>query len=81
MNTCLTGCVNLWVKTSHGKPPPCMFGGHWSTVIGDMKYLIYHLTSQNHMIEGSSNFMSGSPSGYANTLSTLVVICILLVEM
>ena len=30
-----------------------MFGGHWSIANGGIKYLICHVTSQNHMIEKS----------------------------
>ena len=33
-----------------------MFSGHWSSESGDKKYLICHVTSQDHKIEGSSNF-------------------------
>ena len=36
------------------------FGGHLSSASEDMKYLLCHTTSQNHAIEGSSNFMSRS---------------------
>ena len=28
-----------------------LFGGHCSNVSGDIRYLIYHLTSQDHLIE------------------------------
>ena len=45
-----------------------MFGGHSSSVSGDIMYLICHLTSQNHKIDGSSNFMSWSSSWYVTTL-------------
>ena len=38
-----------------------------SSVAGDIKYLICHMTSQNNMIEGSSNFMSGSFSWFVTT--------------
>ena len=30
-----------------------MFGGHWFSASGDMKYLLCHITSHNHVIEGS----------------------------
>ena len=36
-----------------------MFSGHWSSASKDKKYLAYHVTLQNHMIKGSSNFMRG----------------------
>ena len=34
-----------------------MFGSHWSVAIGDIMYLIFHVTSQNHVIQRSSSFM------------------------
>ena len=37
-----------------------MFGDHWSGATGDRKYLICHVNSQNKVIEGSCNIMSGS---------------------
>ena len=37
-----------------------MFGGHWFGASGDIKYLIFYVTSQKYVIEGSSNVMSGS---------------------
>ena len=39
-----------------------IFGGHWSNASGDRQYLIYNVTSQIHVIEGSSSFLSGSSS-------------------
>ena len=36
-----------------------MFGGYWSSAGGDIKYLICHVTSQKHVVEGSCNFMFG----------------------
>ena len=40
--------------------PLAMFGGHWSSATGDIKYLMCHVISQNLVIEGSGNFMSWS---------------------
>ena len=37
-----------------------MFGGHWSSASGNMQYVNIQVTSQNHLTERSSNFMSGS---------------------
>ena len=59
---------------------PAIFGGHWSSASGDMKYSIGHMTSKNNVIEGSCNFMSESSSFYATTLSSLVAIGIVIVE-
>ena len=53
---------------------PAMFSGHWSSTSGDIKYLIREVTSQKHVIEGSSNFMSGSSLWYVNTLPNWVAI-------
>ena len=39
-------------------------GGYWLHASVDMKYLIYHVTSPNHMIKGSCNIMSGNTSLY-----------------
>ena len=40
---------------------------------GDM-FLICQVTSQNHVIEGSCNFLSGNSSWYVTTLLSLVAI-------
>ena len=53
MNTSLKGYVNLWVETYHN----AMFDGYWSSAtLGDIKYLLCHVTLQIYLIEGSSNF-------------------------
>ena len=57
-----------------------MFGGHLSSVSGDIKYLISYMTSQNHEIEGSNNIMSRS-SRYVTILPSLVAIGIVEVEI
>ena len=58
-----------------------IFGGDWGNVSGDIKYLIYHVASQNNVIKGSSNFLSRSSSWYVTTLPSLVVIGIVVVEI
>ena len=40
----------------------------------DMTYLIYHVTLQDHVIKGSSDFMEKSSSWSVTTLSGLVAI-------
>ena len=35
-----------------------IFGSHWSSASGDIKYLTCHMTIQNHVIKGPVNFMS-----------------------
>ena len=37
-----------------------------------MKYLLCHVTSQDHVIEILSNFLSGSSSWYVTSLRSLV---------
>ena len=47
------------------------FPGWWLLVVaisGDIKYLICHVTSPNHMLEGSCNFMCENFSLYGTTL-------------
>ena len=58
-----------------------MFGGHWSIAIGDRKYLMCHVTSQNPVIERSSNFISGSYSWYVTALPSVMAIGTVVVEM
>ena len=58
-----------------------MLGGHFPSASGDIKYLICQVTSQKHAIEGSSNFMSGVSLWYVTTLTSLVVIGIVVVEI
>ena len=58
-----------------------MFGGHCSNESGDIKYLIFHENFENHVIEGSSNFMSESSSCYVTISSSLVSIGIVAVDI
>ena len=56
-----------------------MFGGYWNSASESTKYSICHVATQNHMIEGSRNFMSGNSSLYITTLLVLEVIGIVVV--
>lgn len=59
-----------------------MFGGHLSTASGDIiKCLIYHVTSEKQVIETLSNLINGHSSWYVTTLTGLVVIGAVEVEM
>ena len=58
-----------------------MFDGHWSSESGDLKYLTCHVILQNHVIEGSSNFVSGSFLWYITVLPSLVAMGIIVVEI
>ena len=45
-------------------------------------YLTYHMTSQNHLIEGSSELIGGTSSQYVTTLtSSLINTAIVIVEI
>ena len=58
----------------------CNVGGYWSCASGDIKNLIYHVTSPNHLIEESYKFMIGNFSLYVSTLPSLVTIGIVIKE-
>ena len=58
-----------------------MFDDHWSSARGDIKYLAYHVTLQNHVIERSSNTVNGSSSWNITILPSLVAIGIVVVKM
>ena len=58
-----------------------IFGGHWPSAKGDIKYLICHMTLQDHVIEGSRDTMGGSLSSYVTILSSLVAAGIVLAEI
>ena len=70
----LKGYVNLWWIPLAENYRLVMFGGHWPSASGDIKYFICQVTSQKHVIEKSSHFMSGSSSWYVTTLARLVAI-------
>ena len=57
-----------------------MFGDPWSSSNGDINYFICHVTSQKHVIEGSSNFLSWSSLCHVTTLPNLVARGIVVVE-
>ena len=50
------------------------FHGYWASASGDIKYVICQVTSQNHVIERSCNFISRNFSWCFTTLSSLVAI-------
>ena len=47
-----------WVGFSYHK----IFGGHWPYKRGDIKFLICHVTSRDHVIRGPSEIMGEFPS-------------------
>ena len=56
-----------------------IFGGHWSGGSGYIKYLICPASSQDHVIEQSSEGMNWSSSWSVATLSSLVAIHVVVV--
>ena len=58
-----------------------MFGSHWSSASGDIKYLICHVNLQNHVIEGLCDLLSGCSSWCVTNLSSLVAKGIVVVEI
>ena len=58
-----------------------MFGDHWSSASGNIKCLIFHVTPQNHLIEGSCKFMNKTSLLYVNTLPSLVAIDMVEIEI
>ena len=57
-----------------------MFGDHWSSASGNIKYLVFHATSQNHLIEGSCKFMIETSFLYVTVMSSLMAIGIVVTE-
>ena len=58
-----------------------MFGGYWSNQSGDVTCLICDVTSQNLVIQRSSDFMSVSSSLCVTSLPIPVAIGIAVVEI
>ena len=56
-----------------------MFGSYWFSA--KIKHLISLMTSQNYVIEGSSNLMGENFSSYITDLSSLVARSIMIVEI
>ena len=55
--------------------------GHWSSASEYIKYLICHVTSKNHVIVGSNNFMSGSSSWYITNLVAIYIVVEMLLSL
>ena len=58
-----------------------MFGNHGSSASGNIKYLIFHVNSQNHLIEGSCKFMNETSLLYVTTMPSLVTIGIVVISL
>ena len=63
---------------SHHLP---IFGHHWSSASGNTKYLIFYVTSQNHLIEGSCKFVNKTSLLSVTTMPSLVAIGIAVIEI
>ena len=66
----------LAVSLSHST-----FPSHWSSASGEILYLICHMISRDHVIIGPSIFIIGSSSLYIPTLTSLVALDIVVVEI
>ena len=69
------------MEASHEELLPFHVCGHWYSANGDIKYLTCDVTSQNHVIEGSCKFLSGSSSWYVTSLPSLVAMGIVVVDI
>ena len=58
-----------------------MFGVYWSSGNGNISYLIYHVTSQDHKIRVSYDFMGWSSSLCGTSLPSVVAIGIVAFEI
>ena len=58
-----------------------MLGDHWSSASGNIKYLIFRVTFQNHLIEVSCKFMNKTSLLYVTTMPSLVAIDIVVIEI
>ena len=57
------------------------FGGHSHSGNGDILFLVSHLISQDHAIQGSCDFILGSPSLLVTNLPNLVAMDNMVVEI
>ena len=60
---------------------PVNFGGHKHCCSRDIKFLTCHVTSHDHVIKDSCDFMGRSPSQYLTTQPSLVIIGIMVVQI
>ena len=60
---------------------PGKFSGHRHCDSGDIMALVCHMTSQDHVIEVSSDFMGRSPGRWDTFLPKLVTIDTVVVEI
>ena len=58
----ISGHDNLWARAQQGNYYLAKFGDHRHCVSGYIMILVCHVTSQDHLIKGSCEFMGRSPS-------------------
>ena len=58
-----------------------MFGDYLSSTSGNIKYLIFPVTSQNYLIEGSYKFMNKTSLLYVTAMPSLVAMNIVVIEI
>ena len=58
-----------------------MFVGHWSDASESITSLVFRVTSEDHVSEGSHDFMGGSSSLYVTTLPSLIAVGNVVVEI
>ena len=68
--------VYLMLGVSHVKSVPCLVWFHGSFASEDIKFLIFQVILQNHVIERPCAFMVRSSSQYFTIMTSLVVIVI-----
>ena len=57
------------------------FGVHKSSGSGNRSYLIFHVTSQDNLTQGSCKFMAENSLWYVTTMTDLVTIGIVILEI
>ena len=58
-----------------------MFVGHWPDASESITSLVFRVISEDHVSEGSHDFMGGSSSLYVTTLPSLIAVGIAVVEI
>ena len=79
--TSLKDPANIWVELPalcHHPDKSCDHG-HYDS--GDIVFLICHVTSREHMFKGLCEFVGGSPLWCVTTLSCLVAIGLVQLEI
>ena len=66
---------------SHYNSASCLVGVHWPSVGGSIMCLISHVTSHEHLIEVSYQFVGRSSLQYVNNFICLVPLKIVRMQM